>query len=197
MDVRHRIAALVAAGALTLAGCGDAAGDAPAGPDDPSPAAAPAAGGTADDPTTSQEPATSDQPAAESHDFTARTLDGATFDGRSLAGKPAVLWFWAPWCTTCLGQADRVNALAADYGDRATVLGVAGLDGEPAMRDFVALAKLAGFAQLSDEQGVVWKKFGITAQSTFVVLDAAGEVVDRGHVDVDELPGTLDRLLAD
>ncbi|MFY1695675.1 redoxin domain-containing protein [Solwaraspora sp. WMMA2101] len=195
MDVRHRIAALVAVVALSLTGCGDAADDAP---DDPSPAAAtPATGGTADDPTTSQEPATSDQPAAESHDFTARTLDGATFDGRSLAGKPAVLWFWAPWCTTCLGQADRVNALAADYGDRATVLGVAGLDGEPAMRDFVALAKLAGFAQLSDEQGVVWKKFGITAQSTFVVLDAAGEVVDRGHVDVDELPGTLDRLLAD
>lgn len=192
MDVRHRIAALVAVGALSLTGCGAAADDGPAGPDDPSPAAAaPATGGTADDPTTSQEPA------AESHDFTARTLDGATFDGRSLAGKPAVLWFWAPWCTTCLGQADRVNALAADYGDRATVLGVAGLDGEPAMRDFVQLAKLAGFAQLSDEQGVVWKKFGITAQSTFVVLDDAGDVVDRGHVDVDELPGTLDRLLAD
>ncbi|WFE26871.1 redoxin domain-containing protein [Solwaraspora sp. WMMD791] len=192
MDVRHRVAALVAVGALTLTGCGDAAGDAPTTSDDPSPAAAaPATSGTADGPTTSQEPA------AESHDFTARTLDGTTFDGRSLAGKPAVLWFWAPWCTTCLGQADRVNALAADYGDRATVLGVAGLDGEPAMRDFVQLAKLAGFAQLSDEQGVVWKKFGITAQSTFVVLDAAGEVVDRGHVDVDELPGTLDRLLAD
>jgi len=28
--------------------------------------------------------------------FTGTTLSGAPFDGSSLQGKPAVLWFWAP-----------------------------------------------------------------------------------------------------
>jgi hypothetical protein len=27
--------------------------------------------------------------------FTAGTMDGGEFSGESLAGKPAVLWFWA------------------------------------------------------------------------------------------------------
>ena len=188
MDVRHRVTALIAVGALALTGCGDATTDGAAPPADPP-------GAT----TTTAQPgaAVTGTSVAESHDFTVDTLDGASFDGSSLAGRPAVLWFWAPWCPTCLGQAKRVNALAADYADSATVLGVAGLDAEPAMRDFVEMADLSGFTQLSDEQGTVWKKFGITAQSTFVVLDSDGAVVARGHVDVDELPETLDRLLVD
>ena len=64
------------------------------------------------------------------------------------------------------------------------------------MREFVGLAKLSGFPQLADERGVVWKRFGMTAQSTFVVLDADGAVTARGHVDPAELPGRLDKLLA-
>lgn len=129
------------------------------------------------------------------YDFTVATLDGATFDGRSLAGKPAVLWFWAPWCPTCLGQAKQVNALAADYAGRASVVGVAGLDKVPEMRDFVGLAKLSGFPQLADEQGEVWKRFGMTQQSTFVVLDAQGAVTASGRLDPAGLPGRLDKLL--
>jgi hypothetical protein len=35
----------------------------------------------------------------------------------------------------------------------------------------------------------------MTAQSTFVVLDAEGAVTDRGHLDPAELPGRLDKLL--
>jgi len=146
-------------------------------------------------------PAASDGGAATtatggSYDFTVATLDGGTFDGHRLAGKPAVLWFWAPWCPTCLMQARQVNALAADYAGKATVVGVAGLDTVPAMHEFVGMAKVSGFPHLADEQGVVWKRFRMTAQSTFVVLDASGAVVERGHVDVERLPGMLDTLLA-
>jgi cytochrome oxidase Cu insertion factor (SCO1/SenC/PrrC family) len=35
--------------------------------------------------------------AAGSLDFTASTLDGTTLDAATLAGKPVVLWFWAPF----------------------------------------------------------------------------------------------------
>jgi peroxiredoxin len=168
MITRRGLVSIVVVAALALAGCG----------------------GTGTD--RSDEPATA---GSGSYDFAVPTLDGATFEGRSLAGRPAVLWFWAPWCPTCLGQAKQVNALAADYAGKASVVGVAGLDTVPKMREFVDLAKLSGVPQLADEQGVVWKRFGMTAQSTFVVLDAEGTVTDRGHVDPAELPGRLDKLL--
>ena len=29
-------------------------------------------------------------------DFTGTTVDGAPFNGASLAGRPAMLWFWTP-----------------------------------------------------------------------------------------------------
>ncbi|MDH2393959.1 redoxin family protein, partial [Streptomyces sp. HNM0663] len=41
-------------------------------------------------------------------------MDGKPFDAKTLAGKPAVLWFWAPWCPTCKGQAAETAKVAAD-----------------------------------------------------------------------------------
>ncbi|TDB80566.1 hypothetical protein [Micromonospora sp. KC721] len=73
---------------------------------------------------------------------------------------------------------------------------MAGLGKVLAMHDFVRMAKLAGFPQLSDERGVVWKRFKMTEQSTFVVLDRSGTVVARGRADVDKLPDVLDPQLA-
>lgn len=170
MTARRGLLTVAVAAALALSGCGATAGDR-----QPEPAATSAAAG--------------------GYDFTLATLDGATFDGQSLAGRPAVLWFWAPWCPKCLGQAKQVNALAADYAGKATVVGVAGLGSVPEMHEFVRLAKLTGFAQLADEHGVVWKRFGMTAQSTFVVLDAEGAVTARGNLDPAELPDRLDTLV--
>jgi peroxiredoxin len=128
-------------------------------------------------------------------DFTVATLDGGTFDGRSLAGKPAVLWFWAPWCPTCVAQARDVTGLAAGYSGKAAVVGVAGLDTVSAMHEFVAMTNVASFPHLADEEGVVWKRFGVTAQSTFVVLDPAGAVVASGNLEPEELRTHLDRMV--
>lgn len=72
----RRLGWLVAVAALVLAGCGGGS---------PRAAGAPA--------TTSP---------ASLFAFTATTVDGKPFDGMSMAGKPTVLWFWAPWCPICL-----------------------------------------------------------------------------------------------
>jgi thiol-disulfide isomerase/thioredoxin len=56
-------------------------------------------------------------------DFTSVTVGGETFDGRQLAGKPAVLWFWAPWCPTCRAQTPAVSRLAETYRNRVNVVG--------------------------------------------------------------------------
>src|SRR4051812_29119099 len=58
--------------------------------------------------------------------FTGTTVDGKPFSGASLAGRPTVLWFWAPWCPTCLQQAPGVReAFKRSSGD-VNFLGVAG-----------------------------------------------------------------------
>jgi thiol-disulfide isomerase/thioredoxin len=166
----RRLTAVIVVAVLALAGCGAQPGSAV-------PPAAPAATG----------------PLLA---FTATTLDGAAFDGMSLAGKPAVLWFWAPWCPICLQQAPGVREAVAKYGDRVNIIGVAGLDKTAAMPEFVRLAKVQGMTHIADEAGVVWKRFGITEQSIFVLLDADGTVVGKGRLAADEISDHVADLLS-
>ena len=159
---------LLLIGALALAGCGRA------GPGGATPATSPTGSLLA---------------------FTATTLDGQPFDGMSLSGKSAVLWFWAPWCPTCLQQAPGVRQAVARYGDRVAIIGGAGLDKTEAMPEFVRLANVQAMTHLADEAGVVWKRFGVIAQSTFVFLDESGRVTFRGTLDADEVPERVAALL--
>ena len=127
--------------------------------------------------------------------FTATTLDGQQFDGMSLSGKPVVLWFWAPWCPTCLGQAPGVRAAVDQHASKVNIVGVAGLDTASAMPEFVRLAKLEGMTHLADETGTVWKRFEVAAQSIFVFIDASGRMTFRGRLDADEIPGRVAALI--
>ncbi len=117
--------------------------------------------------------------------FSAVTTSGAAFEGESLTGKPAVLWFWAPWCPTCRAQASGVEKLAQQYGDQVNVVGVGGLDEAAAIKGFAD--SVPGITQLTDPDGAVWRHFGVTAQSTYLVLDADGGTVASGYLDDDEL----------
>jgi peroxiredoxin len=116
----------------------------------------------------------------EALNFTATTVDGKPFDAKTLAGKPTVLWFWAPWCPTCKGQAAATAEVASDYQGKANVVGVAGLDKSAAMRAFVSDTGTGSFPHLSDEKGEVWKRFEITQQSVYVILDQTGKTVYEG-----------------
>ncbi len=107
--------------------------------------------------------------------FTAKTLDGRQFSGESLLGKPAVLWFWAPWCPTCQREAPMVARVAAAH-PTVTFVGVAARDEPSAMQQFVDKYKLNAFSQLADTHGVVWAKFGVLAQPAFAFVTAKGGV---------------------
>ncbi|MEU3252566.1 redoxin domain-containing protein [Streptomyces sp. NPDC006997] len=169
MRTRTLLPAVLTVASLTLVGCGgDGDSGAPASTSSPSSAKATASegGGSAEVP--------------EALRFTGTTVDGKPFDGASLAGRPTVLWFWAPWCPKCRAQAAETAKVAEEYAGKANVVGVAGLDGNDAMRDFVDQTGTGSFPHLSDEDGTVWKRFEVTEQSRYVILDKDGETVYEG-----------------
>ena len=142
------------------------------------PQTAPAA--QADEPTTQPSQTADTSSAAPVLDFTATTLAGESFDGASLAGKPAVLWFWAPWCPTCRAQIPEVTALAKQYAGTVSFVGVGGLDSAEAITDLADT--IPNITHLVDAEGSVWKHFGVTAQSTFEVISADGEIISSGYL---------------
>jgi thiol-disulfide isomerase/thioredoxin len=117
------------------------------------------------------------------------------FDASALAGKPALLWFWAPWCATCASEAQSVNDLRTEYGDRLAILGVAGMGNNTDMHKFVADLEVQN-VNLDDQAGVVWKKFGITQMSTYVLIDRAGTVRTTGYLDDLQLTQQVKSLVA-
>ncbi|MBM7084404.1 TlpA family protein disulfide reductase [Micromonospora humidisoli] len=119
--------------------------------------------------------------------FTARTLDGTAFSAAALAGRPVVLWFWAPWCATCASQAWTVAEIAPKYRDTVPIVGVAGLGEQKAMRSFVTEFELGGTTQIDDRAGALWRRFEIVEQSTFLIIDREGKVVHQGFLDGEDL----------
>ena len=143
-------------------------------------------------------PAAATKPANTSKtlNFQGTTLDGATFDANSLAGKPTILWFWAPWCATCAGEAQTISSIRDKYGDRLGILGIAGMGDNKAMHEFVSDLDVAAVPHLDDQAGQVWKRFGITEQSTYVLVDRSGKIVKTGYLDSLQLTTEVKTLVA-
>lgn len=116
---------------------------------------------------------TSSAPSSRLLNFTAQTIDGADFAGSSLAGKKAVLWFWAPWCPTCKKEAPDLQKATTAHPD-VTFVGVAAQDQVPAMRDFVTKYGLT-FIQLADTDAKVWALYDVTHQPAFAFLGSEGK----------------------
>jgi thiol-disulfide isomerase/thioredoxin len=140
-------------------------------------------------------PAAAPAPVADTLAFAGRTLDGAAFDARTLAGRPTILWFWAPWCATCASEAQSINDLRTEYGDRLGILGIAGMGDNKAMHQFVSDLEVRN-VNLDDRAGVLWKKFGITEQSTYVLVDRTGKVVTTSYLDDLQLTDKVKSLVA-
>lgn len=127
-------------------------------------------------------------------DFASETVSGEPFDGAELAGKPTVFWFWAPWCPTCRAQISGVGELAATYGSEVNVVGVGALDEREAIESFADEVS-PDVTLLADPQGAVWRHFGVTAQSTYLVLDEDGTELSAGYLDDAELAALVDGMV--
>ena len=108
-------------------------------------------------------------PAAVADDrlqFTGTTLSGAPFSGSSLVGKPAVLWFWTPWCPFCNAEAPSVSQVAA-ANPGVTFVGVAARSSAGDMQSFVSKYNL-NFTNLNDADGSIWARYNVPWQPAYV-----------------------------
>lgn len=104
--------------------------------------------------------------------FTGTTLSGASFNGSSLQGKPAVLWFWAPWCPFCNAEAPGVSQVSAS-NPKVTFLGIAGRSDVGQMQNFVSKYGL-NFTNLNDADGSLWARYNVPWQPAYVFYRADG-----------------------
>lgn len=109
---------------------------------------------------------------ADDLDFTGTTLSGAPFNGASLKGKPAVLWFWTPWCPFCNQEAPSVSAVSA-ANPGVTFVGVSTRSDVGSMENFVSKYNL-NFTNLNDANGSIWAQFNVPWQPAYVFLKADG-----------------------
>lgn len=113
--------------------------------------------------------------------FYGTELSGALFDGRSLIGQPAVLWFWspAPYCSNCRDEAPIVSRVAA-ANSAVRFVGVAGRWDTASMRRFVGDYQL-GFTNLTDANGQIWQAFAVPWPSAWAFLrpDGTGDLVNN------------------
>lgn len=142
----------------------------------------------------------SDSGDARDLDFTSTTVAGEKFEGSTLAGKPTVLWFWAPWCPTCVGQIDGVSSLAEAHPEDLNVVGVGSLDDPTAIAGFAekvspAVTMLGDGGGGRDGEGAVWRHFGVKAQSTYLVLDEDGKQVASGYLSDEELEKVVETMV--
>lgn len=182
---------IVIGAALLAAGCGG--GEETAAPE---PAAAGPTAAASGSPAPRDSRGTgADVPAALR--FEGETLDGEPFDGTSLAGKPAVFWFWAPWCPKCIAEGPDVAEAAEKYGDRVAFVGIGGLEKDPArLRAFVSRTGTRGLTHLDDRTGDLYAHFDVAAQSSFVFLAPDGTVSRAsGPLGAAELGRHVDDLL--
>jgi thiol-disulfide isomerase/thioredoxin len=104
--------------------------------------------------------------------FTGTTLSGAPFDGASLQGKAAVLWFWTPWCPFCNQEAPTVGQVAAS-NPKVTFVGVAARSDVGQMQNFVNKYNL-NFTNLNDADGSIWARFNVPWQPAYVFIRPDG-----------------------
>jgi thiol-disulfide isomerase/thioredoxin len=199
---RTSLGALLLTIVVLAAACGGGGGDEVQADADGAPAApVPSAGGTESSGGDAEADASAGGGTIEAPggtvSFTAAKVGGGELDSASLLGTDAVLWFWAPWCTTCRSEAPDVAAVAAQYEGRVTFVGVAGRGSEPEMEAFVAETGTDGFGHLVDDDGSIWATFQVLQQPAFAFLDDSGEVqVVSGRLGRAELTERVNGLLA-
>ena len=86
------------------------------------------------------------------------------------ADEPTLLWFWAPWCSVCNGEAPKIEQLASELN----VVAIGGRDEVANGPAFVERHALRTPTVLFDESMASWEHYAIVGQPGAVLLDREG-----------------------
>jgi thiol-disulfide isomerase/thioredoxin len=95
-----------------------------------------------------------------------------------IAGRPAVIEFWATWCPLCRSMEPTFKAMAATYGDKLAIVRIVVPTNQTPERAKAAVEKgmLPG-TFLFDTDGAAYKAFAAYHTSYILVLDRKGKVL--------------------
>lgn len=130
--------------------------------------------------------------------FDLPSADGAArLTSAGLRGRPAVVSFWATWCSGCREEHAALQAVAREYRGRAAFLGISVDDDAGAVRRFLD-EHGAEYPVALDRQSRVAATFGVAGVPQTFVLDAQGAIVAavQGPADGPVIREVLDVLLA-
>jgi thiol-disulfide isomerase/thioredoxin len=124
------------------------------------------------------------------------TVIGDSIDLAALDGRPAVAWFWAPWCTVCRAEGPNVATVAGDYADQIVLFGVPGRAEVAEMEQFIGSTGTGDLTHVADLDGSIWSAFGVYGQPAFAFITPAGDVeVFVGALGERALTDRIDDLL--
>jgi len=111
--------------------------------------------------------------------LTATTLDGEPFELSGVAGKPVLIYFFAPWCPYCSASADNIVRLRKlRDSERLTILMVALDWADSAEIQEYAISHALNVPVLLGDDSVV-ENWRVYAFPTYYVLDSKLRVVRR------------------
>lgn len=118
----------------------------------------------------------SDQSRRAAPALPSQVLNGPKVDLASLRGKPALVNFWASWCTPCKEEAPALDRLSQEVRGRARVVGVDFNDPTANADAFIHDHGLS-YPILRDGSGSAADAYGVTGLPTTFVLDPDGNIV--------------------
>lgn len=134
---------------------------------------------------------------ASAPDVAVETLDGRPARlGPAIAGKPAVIEFWATWCGNCRELEPRMQAAQRAYAGRVAFVGVAvSVNQSPErVRRYVS-EHLTGFTHFYDRRGDAVGDYDVPATSYVVVTDRTGKVVYTGLGGTQDIDAAIRKAL--
>lgn len=114
--------------------------------------------------------------------FVGTTLEGDTFSSADLAGRPAIVNFWASYCIpSCVDEHPVLLDLAARHGGELQMVGVLVNDTPDGARGFLARYGQVSWPNVLNADGGISIDYGVTGPPETFFVDSQGIVVAR-HV---------------
>jgi cytochrome c biogenesis protein CcmG/thiol:disulfide interchange protein DsbE len=131
-------------------------------------------------------------------DLHGATVQGGEMSAADLAGKVAVVNFWATWCAPCEREQPALQRAWEAYKDKGVAfVGVNARDNDAAARAWIERFGVT-YPSVVDEAGAWADDFGFVGLPDTYVVDASGTIRYQitGATTQEQLSGVLDQLLA-